>query len=272
VALSWVKQILRFWNKVVGRPDDDLVKIAMVESCALARSQVKGCWTSQLARFLQQYGVDLLAGDRLLELDTDAILQQVEESWWQSMTTHIQGFLTDTDPDLSVVRAQSDDRRSGFKQLTYFNWFANEGEVHTRFWFHLTRKVHINNMAQLRLGSHWLGIETDRFVRPRIPRSRRICKCCEAGIREDELHFMLGCTTYGHLRQQAGTLLGSVGQVCDSGVVSSQIDQTMKAVMNPPPGCTDPGGFWKDMAVFVGRCKSWREHFVGSRDRAADAS
>ena len=138
------------------------------------------------------------------------------------MVTHTHGFQVDVGHDMSVVRAPNDDKRSGFKLLTYLNWFADEEEVHTRFWFHLTRKVHINNVAQLRLGSHWLGIETDRFIRPRIPRSRRVCKCCEAGVREDELHFMLGCKTYAHLRLEANRLYGSVGQVSDIGDVFSQ--------------------------------------------------
>jgi hypothetical protein len=164
-----------------------------------------------------------------------------------------------------------DDSRSGFKLLTYLNWFANDDKVHTRFWFHLTRKVHINNVAQFRLGAHWLGVETDRFVHPYIPRSKRVCKCCEAEVREDELHLVLGCTAYSQLRQQASKLFGSVDQISDKGPISIEADHTMKALMNPPPRCIDTGGFWKDMAVFLSRCKGCREQCLGVRNRAAGA-
>jgi len=248
-----------------------LVKMAMVESRALAKTQVKGCWCSHLARCLQRYDVDILFGDNMHQLDVDDIVQKVQNGWWQNLTSRMPvgvDGLTHDDHGSSVVRAQSDDSRSGFKQITYFNWFANDEKVHTRFWFHLTRKVHINNVAQFRLGSHWLCVETDRFVHPHIPRSRRLCKCCEAEVREDELHFVLGCTAYAHLRQQASKLFGSVGHVSDEGDISQEVDCTMKALMNPPPKCTDLGGFWKDMAVFLSRCKNCREQLMGVRNRA----
>ena len=74
------------------------------------------------------------------------------------------------------LRTIPDSMRSNFKHLTNSTW-----------WTQLNRPKYIRVVAQFRLGSHQLHIETQRWGRERLPRSLHICKCCNLGIREDEL-------------------------------------------------------------------------------------
>jgi len=55
-------------------------------------------------------------------------------------------------------------------------------------------------LASLRLSSHKLRIETDRYSRNRIDRVQRKCLNCNLNDLEDEYHFVLICPMYNHLR------------------------------------------------------------------------
>ena len=60
-----------------------------------------------------------------------------------------------------------------------------------------TDKLHA--VSRLRLVSHDLAIETGRHFGVVIPRSERLCSC---GGMEDEIHFLLHCQQYSHIRLQ----------------------------------------------------------------------
>ena len=55
-------------------------------------------------------------------------------------------------------------------------------------------------LASLRLSSHKLRIETDRYSRNRIDRVQRKCLNCNLNDLEDEYHFVLICLMYNDLR------------------------------------------------------------------------
>ena len=46
-------------------------------------------------------------------------------------------------------------------------------------------------LAQMRTGSHWLGVETGRWQR--VERQQRLCKRCGCGDVDDEAHMIWGC-------------------------------------------------------------------------------
>ena len=54
-------------------------------------------------------------------------------------------------------------------------------------------------MAQFRCGVLLLRAETGSFVGEQV--SDRICKMCNHGSVEDEIHFVLNCQYYTHLRE-----------------------------------------------------------------------
>ena len=188
----------------------------------------------------------------MAELDIDMVLQKLEDDWWKEKTMGVPS--DDARLQGSLVRAQPDANRSGFKVYTYFKWFDCSGHAAPlRFWFQLSNKEHIHNVAQFRLGSHWLNIETERFAASYVPRSSRVCKCCQSGGRDDELHMMTGCAAYNDIRCRFHKLFG---HMANSGEPSEHVDQTMKALNNVPGSGVDAKDFWKEMAIFLSKCKA----------------
>jgi hypothetical protein len=55
-------------------------------------------------------------------------------------------------------------------------------------------------LTQFRISSHHLEIETGRYQN--VDRNERICKNCNAGLIENEYHFMLICKKYSDLREK----------------------------------------------------------------------
>ena len=59
------------------------------------------------------------------------------------------------------------------------------------------------NLTRLRISAHQLRIERDRYERKNnllLPESERICKCCNTNAIENELHFVMSCPLYNHIR------------------------------------------------------------------------
>ena len=46
------------------------------------------------------------------------------------------------------------------------------------------------------------------------------------------------------------------GHMANSGEPSEHVDQTMKALNNVPGSGVDAKGFWKEMAIFLSKCKA----------------
>ena len=69
-------------------------------------------------------------------------------------------------------------------------------------------------LCKFRISSHCLKIEKGRYYN--IPRENRVCLSCKAGNVEDELHLLLDCPSYAHLRQdffeKIKSILGEVNQ------------------------------------------------------------
>ena len=56
-------------------------------------------------------------------------------------------------------------------------------------------------LSKLRVSSHRLEVESDRWVRPRrIPVHKRKCIVCQ--VVEDEFHFIIECPLYTELRRK----------------------------------------------------------------------
>ena len=54
-------------------------------------------------------------------------------------------------------------------------------------------------MSKIRLSSHTLRIETDRYCQNRIDRHLRKCNICNTAEIEDEYHFILVCKQYSDI-------------------------------------------------------------------------
>ena len=202
--LSALKQILTFRNKIMARPNNDLVKISMVESMELAAGGTR-CWASNLSRYFPSV------------LQADPVPLSLLDSFSNVIDPNPIGTSL-----FSVIRDRPDSERVGTKFMVYKTWFynGNTNDSHT-FWFNLHRPQQIYTMARFRMGAHRLNVESERWQRPPIPRSQRVCKCCRMGVVEDELHFLY-CTFYTDLRFKFNIHLKGGGQ----------IDHSMRALMN----------------------------------------
>ena len=111
------------------------------------------------------------------------------------------------------------------------------GRSANTFWYNLDKFPHIQMVAKYQLGFHWLNIKTERRNRAHVPRSTRVCRCCDMGEREDEAH-LLACPCYEALRQRFGFTT-----VCDD--VNEQMWHFMRA-----PECPDRD-YWIRVARFL---------------------
>ena len=59
----------------------------------------------------------------------------------------------------------------------------------------------MREIARLRTSTHKLAIETGRYQRPVVPSNERLCKICNMGQVEDEIHFVTKCTAYSKHRE-----------------------------------------------------------------------
>jgi len=57
------------------------------------------------------------------------------------------------------------------------------------------------SLLRLRVSSHSLRIQTERYGNDRLPRNERICVYCDLNDIDDELHLLLKCPCLNNLRQ-----------------------------------------------------------------------
>ena len=84
-------------------------------------------------------------------------------------------------------------------------------------------------IANLRIGSFKLKIETQRYFRPKIPYERRFCVVCpnENFEIENEEHYLFSCTAYGNLRKLWLSCLDKPGNFD-----SLEINEKLNIVLN----------------------------------------
>ena len=66
----------------------------------------------------------------------------------------------------------------------------------------VTNPFHRVALAQYRLSSHNLGIETGRHTKPPKPQEQRLCLYCRNGCVDDEIHFLKKCDIHTETRQR----------------------------------------------------------------------
>jgi hypothetical protein len=242
ICTCWLKQVVRFWNKIQLRPDGDLVKMAMRESYALAEAG-KQCWAMQFRKSVGSDQACVAADGRMMVLPEKVIVDAATQVWRQSLSSSLPNMPPEEE---NVVRNWPDHVSRGFKLLTYRMWFAPDDGTPKkhRWWFHVNDKARIEALAQFRLGSHWLQVERGRYTG--VPRSQRCCSFCENAARDDEMH-LLQCPLYAGLRYRyfhGDDILPEQFDVAS--------DRDMRKVMNSP---ADSRESWNRFAAFISQCK-----------------
>jgi len=269
LAFSWLRQTVSFWNRIMTRGDDDIVKVALLENADMARSG-SNCWARQLHKCIRRdTGIDILNTAAGTALDVTGIMNMVAAELQRSYATDMP--MMEAADTASLVRRVPDDVAGrpikGFKYHTYSRWFSTQHtDRMTTFWHNLSRFKLIQIVAQFRLGAHWLNIESGRFNKQ--PRSARLCSCCSMLDREDELH-MLSCPLYYFTRVDHVNLFtefpGQSGKGIPLSINLNQItDDEVCGFMNPPMFGNQEQyrTFWQDFAHFLATCKLKRSVYI----------
>jgi hypothetical protein len=75
----------------------------------------------------------------------------------------------------------------------------------------LIKSFSYSSLCQIRISAHELKIERDRYKKPYVERSQRICEKCSSNQTEDELHFIINCPLYIDNRE---IMFNNIGELC----------------------------------------------------------
>lgn len=249
LCFTWLRLVLRFWNKTCRLREGCLLKMAMQESLQLGKSA--GGWLYHLNAALQNLGCSAQLSS-MQAVDVEECMGQARLKW------------TKTRPSYSLhqqVRDIPDTDRAGYKFIKYQKWFASVAgtPVSAKFVNNLFYKDQIHVVSKFRMGVHWLNSECLRKVKEGrmlkvIPRSGRLCPCCDAHAPEDERH-MMECSHYRDIRLRYSSLFGVA-----EGDWQFRDDDHMRQVMNGDGSWS----FWNKFANFLLACKRRRERLVNT--------
>ncbi len=179
------QMLLKYWNRLVGMDSDRLAKRAFVVSAALAGQTARRSrhmsWAGQVAAAIDSLGLPCdLAGPAPVDVKQAAASMQSAylASVADSSSSKVQQYL----------RMRDDVVPEKYCMASYLRAVGG--------WRQRKR------LAQLRTGSHWLGVESGRSGSARVPRDQRICRRCSSGEVDDEAHMIFRCSALSAQRRQ----------------------------------------------------------------------
>ena len=182
-----VKAIINFWVRLENLDNFPLLKDAYIHSKRL-NTQHKPSWYGSLKQLLQN--VPQMKDLNITKFSREAVKKAVKDayliSWKNQLASSSDGKLR-TYTKFKTVQ--------GFeKYLTLISSFE------------LRRSV-----TKLRVSSHHLEIESGRYRG--APPHQRLCRQCDSGEVEDEIHFLLCCPKYTNERQ---VIIDNISQSCSN--------------------------------------------------------
>jgi hypothetical protein len=240
---TWLHQSVNWWNSMVVRRGDDLVRRALADSISMAETGNSVCWGAAFLKAVTNIDPDAAnLVHSLYVLPASSLQAQLSTKYYE----HSWGDFAHFDAGLADPLRDITDS-NGFKEATYRHWFchsyvgANEParcpvEQREGFAYHVNHPQQIRTLSTIRMSAHKLNIETMRHFGPQHrARADRLCTCCTANVIEDEMH-VLECPEYEALRNK------NIFRPAEMPLN----DATMLAVMNP----TSQDG-WKRLAIFL---------------------
>jgi hypothetical protein len=267
VAIMWLRQAIRFWNRTRIKDQSELVKWALMENCLLANNGVTDCWTANFKNCVTDAQLPFSL-DPACHINEHTMLSNTQLLWWQGAVLPRAAEDAIAAPDNNIIRGISDDSRGGFMKLTYYHWFCGGPPPVDRtrlFWYHLHEKWRLRAIARLRLGMLDLAIRRGRFNA--VPRSERICTICEGHTtqqrsREDEFHTIFECPSLQGVRDDFPSLFTGV---------SGTHEQMMQLFNNPRPTLSqvEVGAFWYQLSSFISRLTATRDTIKSALEAAS---
>ena len=95
-------------------------------------------------------------------------------------------------------------------------------------------------LTRLRISAHHLQIEVGRWASPPVPVESRLCKFCDTGCVDDEMHFLWQCPTFSLKKQCFLGKLSSIGLVFgESEPPESCVAKILCPTSGPTAVCTN---------------------------------
>ena len=129
----------------------------------------QGCWAAQVCSFL--HFMSPIVDGKPQRIDTSVVSAHLQRRMYDAVNSS----------DLRKVR----------------EWLEVRGPVNcdnyqmAHYLQAVASKTSRRRLAQFRMGSHMLGVETGRWQR--LPRAERLCQRCSCSAVDDEAHMIWGC-------------------------------------------------------------------------------
>jgi hypothetical protein len=206
IHFHWISLCTRFWHKAVHTTDDSvnvLLRLAMMDNIKLALDNSQQCWVSKFLRSLVMIGfisdTDLMACTTVSQVTdlpiNEACVTQCLQGFWKSQA------LGDTCNPRYVAN------NVPITYSRYQSWVYTVAPPPHVTAFLPTNMKHM--LIRLRSTGFPLHAYSNLHRREKIPRSQRLCKACVSkGLNcvEDDLHFLIECPSYSHIRLKHATI------------------------------------------------------------------
>ena len=172
------------------------------------------CWSAEFAAALGSIADVMGDGDKrtawvnavrgATQLDASSVLLSLQAAY-----EHEAWKGCDDIPDVRVSNlVTANGNRVGRKFATYHAWFKlQQPGLPPYLWSPVTKHRQVKNMLRFRLGSHALGCNMGRQMRPMVPWADRLCTRCSEAHRsslmcavDDEYHAIFECEAFDALR------------------------------------------------------------------------
>ena len=186
LRIQWEIQTLKYWERVLHLPNTHILHKCYLQLLSLDNSgQIN--WCSNVKNLLCSIGERY---QRLWDTqDTSSDSKAIASS--SGMLHH-----------LYIDNLMSDIQASGEgKKLRIYRLFKTDFRLE-HYLLDVTNPFHRVALAQFRLSSHNLGIETGRHTKPPKPQEQRLCLYCRNGCVDDEVHFLTECDIHTETRQR----------------------------------------------------------------------
>lgn len=171
-------EILRFWRRLHGT--DPIRTLYTVSSWS---RKVRKSWDVKVMSLISSWNLPI------------SDLFNISQSEWEQSKDK----LLLLDHQEWVLQLWNDKGQINGNKLRTYRMCKNilETENYVKTQIHRSYR---SILAKLRCGTLPLEVETGRFARPKIPLKDRLCKLCNSGMVEDEVHFLTTCCFYSDLR------------------------------------------------------------------------